>query len=153
MLLDERSMALTPGIYQKIMKKNFELRVVFFNDEYIAIKIENNKALDWRTLNLQKQALHPTKIPHEIEKKCIELMKRLNIIFGCFDFIVTPQNEYIFLEVNEMGQFLWIEEIRPEVKILDKFCEFLIKNDNDKKLQSVNKEPISLHKITPLFRD
>jgi len=30
-------------------------------------------------------------------------MKKLNSIFGCFDFIVIPENEYVFLEVNEIG--------------------------------------------------
>lgn len=32
-------------------------------------------------------------------------MRKLGIIFGCFDFIVTPDEEYVFLEVNPMGQF------------------------------------------------
>jgi glutathione synthase/RimK-type ligase-like ATP-grasp enzyme len=29
--------------------------------------------------------------------------------FGCFDFIVTSNNDYIFLECNPNGQWLWIE--------------------------------------------
>jgi hypothetical protein len=32
----------------------------------------------------------------------------LGLAFGCIDLIVTPEGEHIFLEVNEMGQFLWV---------------------------------------------
>lgn len=58
-------------------------------------------------------------------------MKDLGLVFGCFDFIVTPEGEYIFLEVNEMGAFLWIEQQLPEMGMLDAFCEFLIQGRKD----------------------
>lgn len=131
-LPDDSSVSLTPGIYQTIIKKKFELRIVFFKDTYVAVKIDNSQALDWRTITSLKNLLTPSIIPIDIEQKCVQLMKKLNIIFGCFDFIITPENKYVFLEVNEMGQFLWIEEVLPELQILDLFCEFLLDNDNKK---------------------
>jgi glutathione synthase/RimK-type ligase-like ATP-grasp enzyme len=33
----------------------------------------------------------------------------MKLNFGCFDFIVTPEGEYVFLECNPNGQWLWIE--------------------------------------------
>lgn len=33
----------------------------------------------------------------------------MHINFGCFDFIVTLDNDYVFLECNPNGQWLWIE--------------------------------------------
>ena len=53
-------------------------------------------------------------------------MHRLGIVFGSFDFIVTPDDEYVFLEVNEQGQFLWIEEYNASFHMLDLFVHFLI---------------------------
>ena len=38
--------------------------------------------------------------PIEIEQFCKQFLRRLNLIFGCFDFIVTPSDEIIFLECN-----------------------------------------------------
>jgi hypothetical protein len=58
-------------------------------------------------------------------------MSELGLVFGCFDLIVTPKGEYVFLEVNEMGAFLWIEERLPELELLDAFCEFLIQGRRD----------------------
>lgn len=126
-ILPEQSiLRLTPGIYQRKIKKAFEVRSTFFGDENVSVKIHNSEELDWRMLNGNNQLeISPIKLCPEIEKKCILMMKELNIVFGCFDFIVTPEGEYIFLEVNEMGQFLWIEDLLPELKMLDNFCDFL----------------------------
>ncbi|WP_019217958.1 hypothetical protein [Legionella tunisiensis] len=52
-------------------------------------------------------------------------MKCLGIIFGCFDFIVSTDNELYFMEINEQGQFLWIEEINPEINMLETWIQFL----------------------------
>ena len=38
-------------------------------------------------------------------------MQQLNLSFGAFDFILTPDDEYVFLEVNSSGQSGWIEDI------------------------------------------
>ena len=80
--------------------------------------------LDWRKASL-KVPIEPAQLPDPVDRACRTLMKRLGIVFGCFDFIVTPDGEYIFLELNEMGQFLWIEDLNPDFKLLDCFCEFL----------------------------
>lgn len=148
MLSSEVCMALTPGIYQKIVKKRFEVRITFFKNEYIAVKIHNSEELDWRILNNSpKFKLSPIKIPLDIENKCISLMQSLGIVFGCFDFIVTPSDEYVFLEVNPMGQFLWIEEILPALKLADKFCEFLLTSESKRQVEMSNSNTVSLKEI------
>jgi hypothetical protein len=32
-------------------------------------------------------------------------------VYGAYDFIVTPDNRYVFVEVNPSGQWLWIEDL------------------------------------------
>lgn len=144
LLPDESILTLTPGIYQKNIKKKYEVRITFFGEEYVAVKIHNTESLDWRNISgLSSAQLSVTHLPLDIEKKCISLMAKLGIVFGCFDFIVTEQEEYVFLEVNEMGQFLWIEEILPELNLLDRFCEFLLAAEN----KSPQLEPILIGKL------
>ena len=58
-------------------------------------------------------------------------MNHFGIVFGCFDFIVTPDGEYFFLEINEQGQFLWVEDANPSIKMLDTFTEFLIEQSSN----------------------
>ncbi|MGE4349851.1 MAG: MvdC/MvdD family ATP grasp protein [Candidatus Berkiella sp.] len=127
MIPPQSLMKLTPGIYQKRIPKEFEVRATFFGDHYIAVKIYNTEELDWRLSSLSSNfTISPIKLPSLVEKQCLQLMQQLGIVFGCFDFIVTSSEEYVFLEVNEMGQFLWIEEMLPQLKILETFCDFLI---------------------------
>ncbi len=61
---------------------------------------------------------------------CRALMRRLGIVFACFDFIVTPDGRPVFLEANSTGQFLWVEQ-RTGAPLLDAFCEMLIQGRAD----------------------
>ena len=38
-----------------------------------------------------------------------QMFAALDIIYGAVDFIVTPDGDYIFLEVNPAGQFMWMQ--------------------------------------------
>jgi hypothetical protein len=51
-------------------------------------------------------------------------MHKLDIVFGCFDFIVRPDGRHVFLEVNQAGQFLFVEHETGQ-PLLDAFSEFL----------------------------
>jgi glutathione synthase/RimK-type ligase-like ATP-grasp enzyme len=118
-----------PGIFQKKIPKAFELRVNYMGNHVIAAKLNSQqhpKAIaDWRFAPTLELSIEQFELPEAIDKKCREFMKKLGLVFGCFDFIVTPDNEYYFLEINEQGQFLWIEEVNPDIKMLDAFVNFL----------------------------
>ena len=58
-------------------------------------------------------------------------MNSLGIVSGSFDFIVTEDGEHVFLEVNEQGQFLWLEDLCPDLLLLDAFCAFLTSGDKN----------------------
>jgi len=36
-------------------------------------------------------------------------MDSLGLVFGALDFVVTPDGQWIFLEINPNGQWFWIE--------------------------------------------
>jgi hypothetical protein len=52
-------------------------------------------------------------------------MSLSGMVFACLDFIVAPDDTAYFLEANQMGQFLWVEEKLPELPLLDAMCNFL----------------------------
>ena len=125
----------TPGIFQKKIRKAFELRITYFGDYAISAKLCSQAhpkgVIDWRYAPTQALKVEEFFLPDEVNKKCKKFMKKLGLVFGCFDFIVTPENEYYFLEINEQGQFLWIEEANPKIKMLDAFTDFLIQGSAD----------------------
>ncbi len=119
-----------PGIFQKEVKKKYELRVTCFGRHLVAAKLNSQEhsdgLIDWRAIRKGKLEIEPYELPSALQDKIRALMYRLGIVFGSFDFVVTPEGEYVFLEVNEQGQFLWIEEYNPDFKMLDLFVHFLV---------------------------
>jgi glutathione synthase/RimK-type ligase-like ATP-grasp enzyme len=52
------------------------------------------------------------------------MMDSLRLTFGVIDMIQTPGGEYVFLEVNPSGQWLWLDDIL-ECGISDAVAEWL----------------------------
>ncbi|ASQ44610.1 hypothetical protein [Legionella clemsonensis] len=121
---------MTPGMFQEKLKKKYELRVTAFGDYLVAVKINSQghpKGLaDWRVIPPLELKIEPYSLSSEVSNMIRIFMKNLGIVFGCFDFVVTPEDEIYFLEVNQQGQFLWIEELLPEMKMLNTFVSFLL---------------------------
>ncbi len=57
-------------------------------------------------------------------------MEALGLVFGAIDLIVTPGNEYVFLEVNPAGQFLWIDS-QTGLPLVDALSEMLLQGRPD----------------------
>ena len=129
LLPEPKILQLSPGIFQKEIKKQYELRVTCFGDHIVAAKLPSQRhpdgQIDWRIIPPEQMIVEPYTLPLEIEHKIKIFMNKIGLVFCAFDFIVTPDNDYIFLEVNEQGQFLWIEECNPEFKMLDMFVNFI----------------------------
>lgn len=131
---------LTPGIFQLYTEKKFEVRATFLGAEVVAIRLNSQQSqqgkTDYRASPVSELNPEPYELPPLVYASCRQLMKKLGIVFGCFDLIVTPENDFVFLEVNEMGQFLWKEHACPETRILDIFLDFLIHPSADYRWRS-----------------
>jgi len=125
---------LTPGIFQAKVPKSHELRVTWMGRHAVTAVLRSQASeatrVDWRA-GQGDLPMEAGDLPVEVRRGCQELMERLGLVFGCFDFVVTPEGEHVFLEVNPMGQFLWKEEGVPELTLLDDFCAFLIEASPD----------------------
>lgn len=122
-----------PMIIQKEVAKEYEIRVTcmggFLHAVRLNSQINKSSALDWRAVNPSLLMMEATILPSKLADQCLEILASLNLRFGCIDLIVDTSGEYIFLEVNQMGQFLWIEQFAPEIPMLDHFCSFLLSSD------------------------
>jgi glutathione synthase/RimK-type ligase-like ATP-grasp enzyme len=50
---------------------------------------------------------------------------KLGLNFAAYDFIVTPNEEFYFLEVNPGGQWLWLEK-KTGLEISKALAEYMI---------------------------
>lgn len=121
-----------PGIYQEYTEKHVELRVTVMGKLCVTVALHSDDKEDWRVSSeMRKLRASKHKLPQIVEEQCLAIMSRLNLVFGCIDLILTPEGEYVFLEVNEMGQFLWVEYLVPDINLLENFCHFLASGDRD----------------------
>lgn len=122
-----------PGIYQVRVPKAYELRVTMMGRRAFTARLNSQQTrdgkLDWRRAQ-EELRMEPFELPPEIAARCFALMRGLDIVFGCFDFIVRPDGRYVFLEVNQAGQFLFAEDAAG-LPLLDAFTEFLLQGSVD----------------------
>lgn len=121
-----------PGIYQQYIEKSFEVRAIVMGNHVSACAIHARDRIDWR-FDQQTGKLDCSyyELPLAVKERCVALIKTLGLVFGCIDLIVTPDGEHVFLENNEAGQFIWMENRVPELHVLDQFVQFLISADPD----------------------
>jgi glutathione synthase/RimK-type ligase-like ATP-grasp enzyme len=103
-----------PAILQQYIPKELELRVTVVGERVFACAIysQEHAAIqeDWRRQRVDGLRYEPFNLPPAVERLCIELTRKLEIEFGCLDLILTPDGRFVFLEINPLGQWLWIEQ-------------------------------------------
>lgn len=121
-LKDLDGLHLCPMTFQENIPKKLELRVTVVGNNVFAAAIDSQKSEkatdDWRKdgLGLVKK-WEPYTLPKEIETKLLKLMDKFKLNYGAVDFIVTPENKHIFLEINPGGEFFWLELYNPKFPI------------------------------------
>lgn len=104
-----------PTIFQQYIQKEFELRITVVGNQVFSCAIHSQESErtkeDWRRYDIANTPHEEYNLPLEIKTNCIKLVQKLGLAFGCIDMIVTPRGEYIFLEINPNGQWLWIERL------------------------------------------
>jgi glutathione synthase/RimK-type ligase-like ATP-grasp enzyme len=127
----EEAFIQTVSFVQNYIEKLFELRITVVKDRIFACKIdsqildEDKGKIDWRQgydYGLKHEIYD---LPQQIKDQCLMFLQRLGLNFGCFDFVVTPTGEYVFLECNPNGQWLWIE-LETGMKISEAISEVLV---------------------------
>lgn len=130
-LVEDDLLQAVPGIFQAVVPKQYELRVTVMGSRLFATKLDSQQTtagkIDWRKAHGDLR-MEPYELPNAISANCLRLLQMLGLVFGCFDLIVNREGEYVFLEVNEGGQFLFVEHYTGQ-PLLDAFCEFLTQGD------------------------
>ena len=104
------ALPLCPVIFQERILGPADVRATIIGEEIFAARIET--ALGTAEVDSRLDLGVPytqTKLPPFVEGATLGLMRRLGLAFGTVDFKVTSDNEYVFLEINPQGQFLYIE--------------------------------------------
>ena len=108
--LDKKGEFFNVSLVQNLIQKKYELRVFHLYGKNYASCIfsqqDEQTKIDFRRYNWDDpNKVVPYNLPSEIENQINALMTKLTINSGSLDIIVDVNNDYIFLEVNPVGQF------------------------------------------------
>ncbi len=100
---------LAPVIFQELVPGRADLRVTVIGETILPAAVDITKMEYQLDVRLNQQAYERHDLPAEIQKKLLELMRRLGLEYGAIDLRQKPDGDYVFFEVNPAGQFLFVE--------------------------------------------
>ncbi|MGH3828850.1 MAG: ATP-grasp ribosomal peptide maturase [Pseudonocardiaceae bacterium] len=109
---DLRGIELTAHLMQRWASKREEARVIVIGHQVFAVAIRAHSHasyVDWRA-DYNALSYERIPLPDDVEHGIRAVMRELDLVYGAFDFVITPEAEWIFLEVNPGGQFGFLED-------------------------------------------
>ncbi len=110
-LTDLRGIEHTTHLFQRWVPKQRECRVIVIGEHLTAAAITAGSQqgyVDYRTDydNLSYDLVDP---PEQVTAGIKLLMDSFGLVYGALDFVITPDGEWVFLEINPAGQYGFIE--------------------------------------------
>lgn len=129
-LEDLEGLHLCPMTFQEMVPKQLELRITIVGDRIFAAsidpKLSDRASYDWRRDGVGLlEDWKPYQLPESVERKLLELMDFFGLNYGAIDVIVTPDNRHVFLEVNPVGEFFWLQRC-PGLPIAEAIADVLL---------------------------
>jgi|SRR5579863_1007134 ATP-grasp ribosomal peptide maturase len=109
---DDPSIRLTAHLFQEWIEHDHAVRLTVVDGRFFASAIYSSSPasyVDWRS-DYESLSYAVTETPEPVKCAVTTLMNTLDLRFGALDFLVTPEGEWVFLEINPNGQWAWIEE-------------------------------------------
>lgn len=103
---------LAPVILQEFVQAEVDVRVTVTGDDLWVADIvpgADSYVVDYR-MDMGAATFTPSHLPDKVAELLLLLMKRLDIVYGAIDLRRTADGQYVFLEVNPAGEWLFVEE-------------------------------------------
>jgi len=144
--LPAEAIAVCPGIYQRYIEKRCDVRVTVIGERLFALRLgkgTDGAFVDWRGHSKDPSfRAERMDLPPAVEAKLRELMRELGLVFGCIDLVVDVDGEFHFLEVNQAGQFLFVEDMLPDAPVLQTMTAMLVSGRVDARVDDLR--PVSM---------
>jgi len=119
-----------PVIFQEYIEAVYDLRIAIVGDRLFPAAIHSSETaypIDSR-VDIANARVEAATIPAEIEAKLLEMMRRLGLVYAAVDMRLTPDGDYVFLELNPAGQWLFADPA-TNVAITAELARLLVEGD------------------------
>lgn len=122
-----------PSLVQKLIPKEYELRVFYLDGECYTMAIFSQQrqrtALDFRNVDWTDPPRNvPYRLPVDLEDSIRRFMTAIQLNCGSLDLIKSTDGRYYFLEVNPTGQFGMVA-FPCNYPLYEKIALYLIQHD------------------------
>ncbi|MGH3622315.1 MAG: MvdC/MvdD family ATP grasp protein [Sciscionella sp.] len=109
---NDRSIQLCPILLQRWVPKVFDVRLTVVGDRCFAVAVHAESTevtVDWRS-RYGDLSYRVCSTSAEVRSGALAYLRRFALTFGAFDFSITPDGRWWFLECNPAGRWGWIAE-------------------------------------------
>ncbi|MBC3991888.1 ATP-grasp ribosomal peptide maturase [Streptomyces sp. AC563] len=99
------AVAVCPHVFQARVSKEFDARVTAVGGQLLAVRIDSPD-IDWRRRQ-DLMTCTSIDVPEPIAHAAVAYLAEFGLVYGAFDFAVTAEGVWYFLECNPNGQWAW----------------------------------------------
>jgi len=116
----EASLSLSPATFQRRLDKKLEVRAAVVGDRVLAAAVDSQQIpeaeVDWRQgSDVLMDRFEPIELPAALCASLVRLHRVLDLQYGGVDLILTPDDEWVFLETNPAGEWAWVQNTGLDV--------------------------------------
>lgn len=108
---DLRGIEQTAHQFQQWVPKRHDVRLIAIGEHRFGFAIHTDSSaarVDFRA-DYESHRYEQIDIPSDVAEGVAALMRSLGLVYGALDFVVTPDDDWVFLEINPGGQYGWLE--------------------------------------------
>lgn len=99
-----------PSLFQELIEKRYEIRAFYLEKIFYSMAIfsqcREESKIDFRNYSFSNpDKMVPFQLPLEIESKLEKVITTIGMTSCSVDIIKSSENEFVFLEINPVGQF------------------------------------------------
>jgi hypothetical protein len=108
------SLGACPTLFQQLVDKTDDVRVVTVDQEVTAIAIRGldqtgRQRVDIRRNNMSDVEYQRVDLPNAVARPLIELVQSYSLRFAAIDLAIDRNGNWVFFEVNPNGQWAWLD--------------------------------------------
>lgn len=111
--VDFSLLASSPAIFQEEIQREVDIRTVVVGDKVFSISIEQiggkTGDVDYRDGKGKDLVYKPHRLPENIEKAAVRLVRAFGLEYSAMDFILGKDGIYYFLESNPCGAWVFVQ--------------------------------------------
>lgn len=132
-MLPDNDQFMYPCMIQENIDKLFEIRTTYIRGSFYSIAIfsqaSEETSVDFRKYNVNQKTRDGVYVlPDSIKIKLKALVQKCGLSFCSIDLIYTPNGQFVFLEINPIGQFGMVSNYHNQ-QVEKQIAMYLAKSD------------------------